>query len=878
MGCQAERQHLIQLAERWRSQGKGAISIIEGEAGIGKSQLLANFLEWGEHQNFPFVIGAGDAIEKFTPYFAWRPIFTQLLKLDHCPDDQTRRQQLIDHLGNQADLAPLLNIVLGLEFPETELTQQIQGQVRADNTRNLLLHLLRAHQPAKATPPIIVLEDAHWLDSGSWSLLLALSQKSSGLLCIIATRPLPEPWPLDFIQTLEAETTHHLPLTGLSRPETQAFISRQLAVTTLPTAVVDFVYHKAEGHPLFSEELAYSLRDTGLIEITGQTCQIATDNLPFEALDLPNTLQGLITSRIDRLLPTQQLILKVASVIGRNFRVNLLEDIYPLEADKAQISDLLVALDHLDLLTLEIPEGNLGYMFRHIMTQEVAYQLLVYSQRRELHQAISQWYEQTYADELRPYYGLLAYHWEQAEQVDPAFHYLKKAGEQALLEGTYQEATAFFEQAVTLSTATLSLSRLERGILHRHLGEAYFGCGKLPESQEQLQKAIGILQAPIPEAHFWLGFKLVGQGLRQFWHQVWPQRPSLASRVQAIRLELTRSHLALGEVCYYTGAKNLGTYATIAGLNLAETVPPSPELARIYANMCYATGVYQLHFLARRYGQLAERTLEAIPRSLASIGWICMVTGVYKSGLGDWQDARQTLEASIAACRQRQDQHLLAQGIAGIALVEHCQGRFLEAITLWQETQALGEEYTDLQAQAWGLIGQGEALVCLGHWTELEPLVGAAQTLLEGQLGLVSDQIRLAGIASQYYLHQGQFALAQQAVAAALTQVTGSQPIALCAYEGYASLLKACLDLWRIRESLAPSSKHHRQSSREYQAVRRAFTALEQFAKSFPIARPRLLCGQGVWAWQQGRLTQANQLWQQGHKLAKSLAMPYDKP
>lgn len=866
VGCQRERQHLLELAQRLQINHQGGTAILEGEAGIGKSKVVANFLEWCQTHSLPFVVGTGDAIEKFTPYFAWRPIFHQLLGFDQCVDPADHCQHMLDRLADRDDLvalAPLLNLVLGLTFPETPITEQMQGQVRADNTRNLLLHLLKIS--LDDVPQVIVLEDAHWLDSASWSLTLAVHQQTLPLLCVIAIRPLPERCSVDYTQLLETEQTKYLRLRGLSRLETEQFISQQLAVTHLPQAVTAFVYAKAEGHPLFSEELAYSLRDTGLIRIEQGRAHLVTPAENLEALDLPHTLQGLITSRIDRLLPPQQLLLKIASVIGRNFRYDLLAGIYPLAADKDQLPEYLDSLQHLELIALETPPPQLGYLFRHIMTQEVAYHLLVFSQRRELHRAIAHWYEQTYAPDLSAVYGLLAYHCQRAEETDRAISFLEKAGEQALKSGAYQEAAAFFSQL--LSLPVLELPRLQQAQWYRHLGEAFFGLGQLRESQIQLQQAVHILGHPIPQQARRLEVQLILQGLRQLWHRLRPRRQRVKSAlVQVHRLELTRSQICLGEVCYYTGAKTLGTYVTITGLNLAETVPPSPELARIYANMCYATGVYRLHFLARRYSELAEDTLHKIEKSLPCLGWVFMVTGVYKSGIGAWQAARETLQESIAACRQLQDWHVLAQGVAGVALVEHCQGRFQDAITLWQETYTLGKHYGDLQALVWGIIGQAEAWGCLGQWSRAKPLIEEAQTLLINQPELVSEQIRLAGVAARFYCHVGELKQLQSVVENSIGWVNQSEPIAVCTYEGYGGIVEGSMHLWAMNPS-----------SQGQEWVHQTSRAFRQFAHSFPIARPRMLVWQGVWLWQQRRRTPAQKCWHQALQQAQALDMPYEQ-
>ncbi|MBI3243067.1 MAG: response regulator [Chloroflexi bacterium] len=159
-----------------------------------------------------------------------------------------------------------------------------------------------------------------------------------------------------------------------------------------------------------------------------------------------------VESAIDRLSPAQQLTLKVASVIGRLVKLDLLRDIYPVEADKPQLAEHLQALEGHNLLArlLSGDALELAYQFHDEAAQEVAYNLMLFAQRRQLHRAIAEWHEQTYAADLSPHYPLLAHHWAKAEDVAKAVHYLEKAGEQARQQGAYQEALAYFNESLTL--------------------------------------------------------------------------------------------------------------------------------------------------------------------------------------------------------------------------------------------------------------------------------------------------------------------------------------------------------------------------------------------------------------------------------------------
>ncbi|TAD80890.1 MAG: hypothetical protein EA000_22080 [Oscillatoriales cyanobacterium] len=167
----------------------------------------------------------------------------------------------------------------------------------------------------------------------------------------------------------------------------------------------------------------------------------------------------------------EQLTLKVASAIGRSFGFQLLRDIHPIEDDKPELPTYLMKLQRFDLTPMETPEPDLGYMFKHIITQEVAYGLMLYSQRHQVHAALALWYEKTY-EELSGFYTILAHHWSKALVPEKAIFYLEKAGEQAVRSHALREAIKLFSEALEwLATLPDTVERKEQELrLHIALG------------------------------------------------------------------------------------------------------------------------------------------------------------------------------------------------------------------------------------------------------------------------------------------------------------------------------------------------------------------------------------------------------------------------
>ncbi len=467
--------------------GSSRILLIEGEAGIGKSRLVEELARLMQERGVAGLIGMGHSIEQQTPYRAWRDIFTSYFYLDDVDDLAERQHQVQIHIRDVApdlaERAPLLNDVLSLGLPENELTASLDTQLRHESLISLLLALLRAW--AGERPLVLVLEDAHWLDTLSWDLVVqaarALTVARVPLLLVVVMRPMEDEMARIEPRILAGmDETEHLSLQSLSPEETVALAAARLGMADgeLPEDVAELVRTRAGGNPFFAEELVYALRDKGLITVNvreGQTGCVVSGDLDQAAQALPDTIQGIVLSRIDRLPPEEQLTLKVGAVIGRTFGFTTLHDTLGahMEISRRLLKTFLDDLAQLDLTPLEAPEPELTYIFKHIITQEVAYETLLFAQRRQLHRAVAQWHERTFGDgtdlpaarelesSLAPHYPLLVYHWHQAGEKDQERHYAGLAGKWAAAQFANAEAAGYFSRALELTPETDRTARYD---------------------------------------------------------------------------------------------------------------------------------------------------------------------------------------------------------------------------------------------------------------------------------------------------------------------------------------------------------------------------------------------------------------------------------
>jgi predicted ATPase len=534
VGRAAERAMLADAVLALRG-GTSRVVVIDGEAGIGKSRLIAELAHMLPQRGITELSGSGQSIE-LASYSAWRDIFWSYFGLDHgagLAERQTLvREQVVEAAPDLIERLPLLNDVLKLGFPDTDLTRALDAPKRSEDLADLLIELLRRR--ASDQPLVLVLEDAHWLDSRSWSLAVRVAQAftsvgespsgdSPVVLLVVALRLLDAAHPSmrQLTELLRLPGARRISLGALSREDTVALVAYRLGVSLadLPDEIARLVRTRAGGNPLFIEELITMLCEQGLIRIEAKQedlekrrhCVISGD-LDRASQTLPDTLLGLILARIDQLPREEQLTLKIGSVIGPTFEYGPLHYTrnQQVTIDDPALKNQLRTLAAQDFIWLESPEPALAYSFKHILTQQAAYQSLLYAQRRELHRLIASWYEHTFGGaglsilsfeleqseaqnlELTPYVPLLAYHYRQAEDAERERHYIARLGEQNFNAGAFEEALTCFERALALTPAH---QQVRRGRLTAKLARTFLLLADSDKAEQLYQESLALVDA-----------------------------------------------------------------------------------------------------------------------------------------------------------------------------------------------------------------------------------------------------------------------------------------------------------------------------------------------------------------------------------------------
>jgi class 3 adenylate cyclase/tetratricopeptide (TPR) repeat protein len=870
------------MAEDADRPDRALVLVLEGEAGAGKSRLVAELREQALAAGLPVLAGAGDAVERNTPWHPWRELFGQLPAFDG-GDLAACRRVLLDLLGPDPelqDLTPLLNPVLPVELPETVRSAELSRQGRAARTRDLLVRLVRAVVGDK--PTVLVVEDAHWLDSASTGLVLALSRERAPLLLVVATRP-----PVDagtpedalgwaaYRRLLRAPNVERLVLDRLPPDAVGALVSQRLGTASVPEVLARLVEEKAEGNPLFTEELTFALRDAGLVRVVDGRVELVSEVAEVLARRLPHTVHGAITSRIDRLSPTQQLTVKVASVIGRVFAVGILRDVHPLGTAAARtLGEDLAAIERANLTVLEAPEPDLHYLFKHVIVQEAAYNRMLLAQRRRLHRAVARWYERSGGGDL----ALLAHHWRQAEVPAKAIGYLEQAGAEALREGAYAEAVRFFTALLEVDdagpegparpwprgrpgrvgrgAAPPDARTIRRARWEHQLGDAYLGLGQLAPEQEHLHAALALLGRRTPASGRRLPARLAWQVGQQLRNRVWP-RP-LAARSPETRAALEEAaevYERLFLVDYHASRRIRALHQAVKGLNLAEAAASPSAEARLAAACSVVAGLLARHRLAEAYLRRAFAALAGADDPSAR-AWVLQAAALYGIGVGRWPQVREWLEEATGIVRRLGDPRRLAE-ITGLLVWElYFQGRFAGIKPLLQELDRLGRHSGDAQVRAWALAGHAVEGLRTGDLDEAAGALARRST---------------SAPAAMLHLLRGDRAAAVEALRRSLVQASRA-PVKCYWFDLYAMTAEVAVALW------LDSRRRTGGDAGPWRAMAtQAVGYLGRYARVFPIGEPRALLHRGLVAWLAGRPAAARRDWHDALAAAERLGMRYDR-
>ncbi|MGV7224272.1 MAG: AAA family ATPase, partial [Nitrospinales bacterium] len=472
VGRDVELAELSEAVDNLR-QGKGRIFSICGAAGTGKSRLVEEFKTRIDLGQIQWIEGHAYAYSQDIPYFPLVDLLNRLLHIDENDLPEKVRQKVESGIqslvGKQEDIIPFVGGLYSLSYPETK---DVSPEFWKSRMQMAILAILEAI--AKKAPTVFFLEDLHWADPSFVEFLRrACIEIRQPAIVLCAYRPTFSLFTGHQVRNI-VKHYHDIQLQNLSLSVAQNMLASLLKTETIPSDLKRWVQSKAEGNPFYLEELVNSLIESDTLTQDNSSWKLTRS---LTEMDIPSSLHGLITGRLDRLDKQAKRILQKASVIGRDFLYEILKRISEFEE---RIDEELSQLKRLDLIRTRSLQPDIEYMFKHALTQEIVYNGLLKKQRREIHEQIAQVVESVFKDRLAEFNETLAYHYVRGQSDTKAVDYLVKSGEKSLARYAVEEAHQYFKKAYGILMIKDEMSQKEKIILMDILnswGYAYYYLG-----------------------------------------------------------------------------------------------------------------------------------------------------------------------------------------------------------------------------------------------------------------------------------------------------------------------------------------------------------------------------------------------------------------
>ncbi|MBI5016154.1 MAG: AAA family ATPase [Deltaproteobacteria bacterium] len=457
--------------------GEAELVDIVGEAGVGKSRLVYEFRKTlGEQAT----VLTGSCLH-YGRTTNFHPVIEIVRRAFGIEDgmSETEAGARIQAVASDG-LTPFLGFYQNLlSLPVTDPKfNALNPEGRKFGTFEAVKSLLASLSNRK--PLVILLEDVHWIDKISEELVTYVSRSvlDRPILLIATCRPEASPtW---------AQGAHYqrLGLHTLSAEIGAQLVRNLLGGLPIEPALETRVIEHAGGNPFFVEEIMRELLERGDLVIQGDRYACSK---PIEQCHIPDTVQGVLAARMDRLSEDLKRTLQVASVIGRDFAFKLLRTILELGDD---LRNHLTNLVGLEILYEKALFPELEYIFKHALTQEVAYDSLLKQRRRELHGRIAKTIEELYADKLEPHYEILAHHWELSDKPEKAVEYLVLAGEKSNRSQAANAAMDFFTRALQLGGVSKPIDGKVSLRIRMGRADPLHAMGRIEESIDDYREAI----------------------------------------------------------------------------------------------------------------------------------------------------------------------------------------------------------------------------------------------------------------------------------------------------------------------------------------------------------------------------------------------------
>jgi class 3 adenylate cyclase/tetratricopeptide (TPR) repeat protein len=797
-------------------EGRGAFVAVIGEAGLGKSRLLAEISESAKSgPQVAWLEGRSLSYGQAVTYYPWRQIIREAIGAQEgeAPEVVREKQYRDSACATMTeDDSMFLEVILSVESDATlEAVAALEGDALVDKITEAARCYLRAR--ADLMPTVIVLDDLHWADSASLELLLNVAGlvESWPLLIICLLRPDKDAPSWSAIEQARSQLGAHyteIVLEPLDADDAKVLLGNLLYIEDLPESVRRLILNKAEGNPFFVEEVIRTLIDSEYIVQENNHWRATRE---IVNVSIPDTLTGVLSARIDRLPENTKHVAQTAAVLGRIFGYRLLKTVCAAAPPPEQIEDVephLGVLIYEELVRERVHDPELEYIFKHALTQEAAYEALLIRRRKELHRRAGEVLEQLYPERTSELSSALAYHFRLGEEWQRAADYSMGAGAQAVKVYAMNEALEHYENAYRALKKIPEASPEQ--ICDAILGWAFPALKLKPyqEVVERLEEAEKIAREIRDESRLawglhWIGNAYISNGFPTRGMPALFESHQLAERIGDERLTLVASFWMTAamidrdprggleqledvleaarkyhnrELEAHALAKKAMAHARLGEFEEAQdALTRAQEVTRTTDSLMNGADVAimssQAFFDMGDVQRGLEYSRQGTEQAMSASGSECAMFGHYCTGLGNLyshnlDEAQQEFESALKLLPDfvpdLQGREQVANDVrAGLAITQFFRGR-TEAINDIKRTlanaEAVGDEYTG------AFIAQalGEAYTQMGDFDLAKQYLDTAleyyrRNDMRPYLARVLQQL------GNWYEHQGRGAEAEQA-------------------------------------------------------------------------------------------------------------------
>jgi class 3 adenylate cyclase/tetratricopeptide (TPR) repeat protein len=797
-------------------RGQGQVVALVGEAGVGKSRLVREFVHSQNTVECLVLESKSVSYGRATPYLPVIELLRDYFNVNIHDSTQSIRERMTGKVlaldaSLQDTIPPMLDLLDALDpddpFRSLDLAQRRQSTYQA------VVRLLLSE--SRVRPVIAVFEDLHWHDSLSLGLLseLVVAAQYARLLLVVSYRPeYRDEW-------RNRPNYRQIRLDPLGSESLAEFLQALVGPDPSLAPLKNFLERRASGNPFFAEEIVRRLVDTTVVVVVRGGYRLAR---PFSSTEVPPTVQAVLAARIDALPPSHKHLLQEAAVIGHEVPFGLLHAICGLSED--QLRGLLDSLQAAEFLYSTQLFPDLQYTFKHALTHDVTYSGVLHERRREIHARVVNAIEKLYADRLGEQVERLADHAVRGQLSDKAVQYLRQAGAKAASRSALLDARSSYEKALDLlQSQPDSQAAMEQAFeIHLDLRAVLRQLGEVRQMLDHLRQAEALadrLKDDRRRGRVCAIMTTVLSTLDEL-------DEALLTGTRAVEIAERGADLGLGvttKSCLEEAYYFRGEYQRVVEIGVENLAALPAEWAHEYLGLAVPPSVFGRVWLVMslaelgRFAEAAKYEAEAIQlaeptQHTHTIGWAYLAASILHLSKGDWGRARSLIENWIGS---RTVAMLLPWAIASSAWALARTGDVERALSRVEEAERLLDKQSAsgiVGHRSWAYVAVSRACLLLERFDKARHLGDCSVASSQRQPGSRAHALHLLG---DLAAHRDQFdaesGVAHYQQALALAQSHSMRPLVAHCYLGLSKLYRRAGKPEQAQENLTAATTMYRE-------------------------------------------------------------------